>query len=426
MPEREYREFDDIPGTYVFDGQRTQQGYQLNQFCKSLDDADNRTKFAENPEAYMAGFPMSDAQIDAVRNRDFIEMLNLGGNIYYLWKIAAFDRISMQAAGAAQSENGMTEDDFRKMMMSGGRSIEGNRFDAKATKSEINENTQGSSKVIAGIGTSHVPAIGAALDNGKSGSPYWKPLFDKFEPAREWIDEEKPDVCIVVYNDHAHTFDLSTTSTFSIGTCATFESADEGYGPRPIPAVEGDPRLAWHLIESLVMDEFDITIVNEMTVDHGLTVPLSILFDQPSKWPCKIIPLMVNVVQYPQPTGLRCFKLGQAIRRAIEAYDQDLKVMVIGTGGLSHQLQGPRAGLINDAFDQKFLDDLAKDPIEVTRIGHTDWLRETGSEGIEAIMWLIMRGALDETVDEVYRFTHCPASSTNYGMTIFKNANPGD
>lgn len=273
-------------------------------------------------------------------------------------------------------------------------------------------------KVIAGVGTSHVPAIGAAVDNDKTGDAYWAPLFEKFGPARQWIDEVKPDVCIIVYNDHAHAFDLGAISTFAIGTCESFKSADEGYGPRPIPDVEGDPRLAWHLCESLIMDDFDITIVNEMTVDHGLTVPLSIMYDQPAAWPCKVIPLAVNVVQYPQPKGSRCYALGKALRKAIEAYDQDLKVAIFGTGGLSHQLQGPRAGLINAEYDEKFLDDLVANPEAVAKITHTEWLRETGSEGIEAIMWLIMRGALTEEVEEVYRFTHCAASNTNYGMTI--------
>jgi len=273
-------------------------------------------------------------------------------------------------------------------------------------------------KIIAGVGTSHVPAIGAAVDNGKIGDDYWAPLFDKFGPARQWIDEVKPDVCIIVYNDHAHAFDLRSIATFSIGTGESFKSSDEGYGPRPIPDVEGDPRLAWHLCESLIMDDFDITMVNDMTVDHGLTVPLSIMYDQPEAWPCKVIPLAVNVVQYPQPKGSRCYALGKAIRKAIEAYDRDLKVAIFGTGGLSHQLQGPRAGLINAEFDEKFLDDLAARPEEVAKITHTEWLRETGSEGIEAIMWLIMRGALNEQVEEVYRFTHCAASNTNYGMTI--------
>ena len=276
-------------------------------------------------------------------------------------------------------------------------------------------------EIIAGIGTSHVPAIGAAVDNGKTGEPYWQPLFEKFGPARQWIEEVKPDVCIIVYNDHAHAFDLSSIATFSIGTCENFKSSDEGYGPRPIPDVEGDPRLAWHLVESLVMDDFDITIVNDMTVDHGLTVPLSIMYDQPDAWPCQVIPLAVNVVQYPQPKGMRCHALGKAIRKAVESYDRDIKVAIFGTGGLSHQLQGERAGVINEEFDEQFLDDLASNPEKVAQISHTEWLRETGSEGIEAVMWLIMRGALDDEVEEVYRFTHCPASNTNYGMTILQN-----
>ena len=280
---------------------------------------------------------------------------------------------------------------------------------------------KGMGEVIGGVGTSHVPAIGAALDNGKTQDEYWKPLFDQFEPARQWIAEEKPDVCIIVYNDHASAFDLTSIATFVIGTCDTFMPADEGYGPRPVPEVKGDPELAWHLVESLVLDEFDITIVNDMTVDHGLTVPLSIMYNQPAEWPCQVIPLAVNVIQYPQPTGGRCYKLGQALRRAIESYDKDTKVAIFGTGGLSHQLQGERAGVVNREFDEQFLNDLASDPLKVTSIGHTEWLRETGSEGIEAIMWLVMRGALDEKVEEIYRFTHCPTSNTNYGMTILKN-----
>ncbi|EED32858.1 protocatechuate 4,5-dioxygenase beta chain [gamma proteobacterium NOR5-3] len=277
-------------------------------------------------------------------------------------------------------------------------------------------------KLIAGIGTSHVPSIGAAVDNGKTQTEYWKPLFDQFEPARSWVETVKPDVSIIVYNDHAHAFDLGSIPTFSIGTCESFRSSDEGYGPRPIPDVQGDPRLAWHLIESLVLDQFDITMVNDMTVDHGLTVPLSIMYDQPTNWPCKVIPLAVNVVQYPQPTGRRCYALGQAIRKAIESYDQDITVAIYGTGGLSHQLQGERAGVINEPFDNWFLDKLVTDPLTVAEVDHTTWLRETGSEGIEAVMWLIMRGALSEEVKEVYRFTHCPASNTNYGMTILENA----
>lgn len=276
-------------------------------------------------------------------------------------------------------------------------------------------------KIIAGVGTSHVPAIGAAIDHNKTQDPYFKPLFDGVEPLRAWIDEVKPDVCIVVYNDHASAFSLEMTPTFAIGVADEFDPADEGYGPRPVPQVKGDSKLAWHLAESLILDEFDMTLVNNMPVDHGLTVPLSLAYNQPEEWPCKVIPLLVNVIQYPQPTANRCYDLGKAIRKAVETYPEDTKVAIFGTGGLSHQLQGERAGLINADFDEKWLDDLVDEPTKITQINHTEYLRETGSEGIEAIMWFVMRGALDDEVEVVHRFTHCPVSNSNYGLIVLEN-----
>ena len=191
-------------------------------------------------------------------------------------------------------------------------------------------------KIIAGIGTSHVPSLGAALDHGKTQTDYWKPLFDGLAPARRWIAETNPDVCIVVFNDHASAFSQALISTFAIGVAPEFQPADEGYGPRQVPVVKGDGDLAWHIAESLILDEFDMTIVNEMPVDHGLTVPLSVMYDQPAEWPCRVIPICVNVIQYPQPTANRCYNLGKAIRRAVESYPEDLRVAVVGTGGLSH------------------------------------------------------------------------------------------
>lgn len=275
--------------------------------------------------------------------------------------------------------------------------------------------------LIGGIGTSHVPAIGAAIDHGKTGEPYWKPLFDGVEPARAWIAEHKPDVCIVVYNDHASQFDLSLIPTFALGMGATFDIHDEGYGPRPVPQVQGDPDFAWHLAESLILDEFDMTLVTDMTVDHGLTVPLSLAYGQPDAWPCKVIPLCVNVIQYPPPTGNRCFQLGRALRRAIDSYDKDIKVAIFGTGGMSHQLQGERAGLTNREYDLKWLDQFVSDPATLLNIGHTEYLRETGSEGIELVMWLIMRGAMNERVRELHRFHHIPVSNTAYGLLVLEN-----
>ncbi len=277
-------------------------------------------------------------------------------------------------------------------------------------------------KITAGVATSHVPAIGAALDNGKSGDDYWSPVFAGYEFAKQWIAREKPDVVVLVYNDHASAFSLELIPTFAIGCAERFAPADEGWGPRPVPVVEGHPALAWHMAEALILDEFDMTIVNKMDVDHGLTVPMSLMFGQPEAWPCKVVPLAVNVVQYPPPTGHRCFKLGQAIRRAVESYPEDLKVMVFGTGGMSHQLQGPRAGLINRAFDARFLDQLVADPEAQAAMPHLEYVREAGSEGIELVMWLVMRGALDAKVKEVRRFYHVPASNTAVGHLILENA----
>jgi len=276
-------------------------------------------------------------------------------------------------------------------------------------------------EVIAGIATSHVPSVGVAIDKGKQSDPYWAPYFAKVEPARRWMAEARPDVCLVVYNDHADAFSLALIPTFALGVAAEFAPADEGYGPRPVPNVMGHPELAWHLAESLILDEFDITIVNEMTVDHGLTVPLSLLYGQPEAWPCRVIPLCVNVVQYPPPTGHRCYQLGRAIRRAIDAYPGTERVAIFGTGGMSHQLQGERAGLINAEFDHAFLDRLIADPEAQAKVGHEVYLREAGSEGIELIMWLVMRGALDARVRQVYRATHVPTSNTHNGLLVLEN-----
>jgi protocatechuate 4,5-dioxygenase, beta chain len=276
-------------------------------------------------------------------------------------------------------------------------------------------------RIVGGIACSHVPAIGVAMDRGATGNSYWEPLFKGYGPVREWLAKLAPDVAIVVYNDHANAFSLEIIPTFLIGVAERFAIADEGFGPRPVPPVVGSPKLAWHLAESLILDEFDMTIGNEMPVDHGLTVPLSITCGQPAAWPFQVIPLCVNVVQYPPPTGARCFKLGRAIRKAVQRFDQDLKVVIYGTGGMSHQLQGERAGFINRKFDTAFLDGLTQDPIALTKISHTEYMREAGSEGVEMVMWHVMRGALDDHVAEVYRHYHVPASNTAAGLLILKN-----
>jgi protocatechuate 4,5-dioxygenase, beta chain len=276
-------------------------------------------------------------------------------------------------------------------------------------------------KIVAGVGTSHVPAIGVAMDQGLTQEPYWKPLFDGYGPVREWLAKVKPDVVILVYNDHCVAFSPESIPTFAIGAGDEFVPADEGWGPRPVPVAKGDPDFSGHLVESLVLDEFDLTIMNRLEVDHGFTVPLSITCGQPAEWPFKVVPLAVNVVLYPQPTGKRCFALGRAIRKAVEAYDKDLKVVVFGTGGMSHQIHGERSGLINKEWDTRFLDDLTADPQRLVNLTHVEYMRDAGAEGIELIMWLVMRGALNDNVREVYRHYHVPASNTAAGLIILEN-----
>ena len=281
-------------------------------------------------------------------------------------------------------------------------------------------------RITASVYTSHVPAIGAAMDLGKTAEPYWQPLFAGYEYSRQWMRDNRPDVVFLVYNDHASAFSLEMIPTFAIGTAARFEPADEGWGPRPVPPVIGHPELASHIAQSVIQDDFDLTIVNRMDVDHGLTVPLSLMCGQPQAWPCPVIPFAVNVVQYPVPSGRRCLALGQAIRRALESFDADLKVQIWGTGGMSHQLQGPRAGLINREWDNRFLDRLIDDPVGLAQLPHIEYVREAGSEGIELVMWLIARGAMADLAGGpaprvAHRFYHVPASNTAVGHLILEN-----
>jgi len=275
-------------------------------------------------------------------------------------------------------------------------------------------------KITAGIATSHVPAIGAAFDHGRDQDGYWKPVFDGYGWVKEWARDNTPDVVILCYNDHASAMMLDIVPTFALGFAEEFEPADEGWGARPVPTVYNHTDLAGHIAEQLVIDEFDITIMNQMDVDHGLTVPLSLVFGKQEEWPCKVIPLAVNVTQFPTPSGERCWQLGAAIRDAVASFPEDLDVQIWGTGGMSHQLQGLRAGLINPEFDNEFLDKLADQPDDLRKITRLEYLREAGTEGIELIMWLIMRAALGEKVEELHRFYHVPASNTAVGHVVYK------
>ena len=444
----------DVPGTTIFDADQSRKGYWLNEFCMSLMKADNRARFKQDEDAYLAEWPMTDEQKAAVRARDLNWMMRTGGNIYFLSKLGATDGLSFQQM--AGSMTGMSEQQYRDMMVGGGRSPEGNRYRGErgnaqspvsqsaawkaweekaqkelvaptqqagaATKSEV----AGRARITASIYSSHVPAIGAAIDHGKTGEPYWAPMFKGFEFTKAWMKDNTPDVIFLVYNDHATSFDLRVIPTFAIGTAAEFEPADEGYGARPVPSVMGHPSLASHIAQSVIQQDFDLTIVNDLKVDHGLTVPMNLMFGTPAAWPCPVIPLAVNVVQYPVPSGARCFALGQAIRRAIESYDEPLKIQIWGTGGMSHQLQGPRAGLINREWDNQFLDRLITDPKGLSIMPHIDYVREAGSEGIELVMWLIARGAMADVAGSgapkvVHRFYHVPASNTAVGHLILEN-----
>ncbi len=276
-------------------------------------------------------------------------------------------------------------------------------------------------KIHAGLATSHVPLLGRIMDTGQTETEEWEPVFSGYDFTREWITAENPDVIILIYNDHANAFDLKILPTFAIGCAEEFQPADEGFGPRPVPTVKGDPELAWHIAESVILQGFDLTIINEMDVDHGLTVPLSLAFGNTDAWPCKVIPISVNTVVYPAPTGERCLALGKAIKKAVESFDRDLNVQVWGTGGMSHQLLGARAGLINREWDTAFMDRLKDDYEELSKIPQTEYIRETGTEGSETVMWLIMRGALDENIEELHRHYYVPVSNTALGHLVYSN-----
>lgn len=277
-------------------------------------------------------------------------------------------------------------------------------------------------EIIWGLATSHVPSIGAAMDGGTTEDPYWKPLFDGYAPARAWLAEHTPDVAVVIYNDHANAIDLDLVPTFAVGTAESYPVADEGWGRRPVPPVVGAPELSDHLVTELVDAEFDIATCHRLDVDHGLTVPLSVAYPDPGDaWPCAVVPLLVNVIQYPQPTAARCYALGRALGRAIRSYPEHIRVAVFGTGGMSHQLAGARAGLINTPFDRMFLDAIEHDPERLAALSRDDYIRQAGTEGIELIMWLVMRGALSDDLKRVHDTYHVPASNTAVALALFED-----
>jgi protocatechuate 4,5-dioxygenase, beta chain len=276
-------------------------------------------------------------------------------------------------------------------------------------------------RIVGGIGTTHVPSIGKAIAEGKQNDPYWRPFFSGFDRVHEWLSREKPDVAVVFYNDHGLNFFLDKLPTFAVGAAAEYRNEDEGWGIPVSQAVAGIPDLSWHLIDRLVADEFDITMCQDMLVDHAVTIPLSLMWPGPARYPVKIVPVAINTVQHPLPSLARCFKLGQSIGRALETYDRDLKVVVVGTGGLSHQLDGERAGFINKEFDQLCMNALANEPETLMRYSIPQFVEHSGAQGVEFINWMAMRGALTGKVLELHRNYHIPISNTAAATMLFEN-----
>ncbi|MDT7707793.1 MAG: protocatechuate 4,5-dioxygenase, beta chain [Pseudonocardiales bacterium] len=270
-------------------------------------------------------------------------------------------------------------------------------------------------EVIAGVGVSHIPALGVAM-GGTAGE-----VFEKFAPVREWIRELALDTVIVIYNDHASAFSLELLPTFAIGAADTYAPADEGYGARDVPVARGDADLSWHLIDSVIPAGFDLAVCQKLDVDHGMTIPMNVLFGSPEQWPVTVVPIVVNVVQQPTPSAQRCFDLGRAIGRAVAGFGEPRRVGVIGTGGMSHQLQGRRAGHINSEFDRMFLTEIVDKPARLTEMTNTEYIREAGSEGAELVMWLVMRGALGDDVTAVHTGYHVPVSNTAAGIIAIEN-----
>ena len=277
-------------------------------------------------------------------------------------------------------------------------------------------------KIIGGVTTSHIPAVGNAISEGLTQEHYWKRFFDGYQPVKDWLADKKPDVIIVVYNDHGLNFFLDKVPTFAIGCADEYQNADEGWGLKPTSPFAGDAAFSWHLAESLINQEFDMCTCQEMLVDHGFVNPMRVLFGDHEEWPVKTVPLTVNTVQHPLPSAERCYKLGQALKKAIESYPEDLNVVIAGTGGMSHQLQGERAGIIDVDYDLATMESMINDPSWFYKQSNAEIMEKAGTEGIETIMWLVMRGALGDKVNCLHKHYHAPISNTGAGVLLMTEA----
>ncbi len=278
-------------------------------------------------------------------------------------------------------------------------------------------------KIIGGLTTSHIPAIGGAVPQEDSlrGDPYWKSFFQGYDKARQWLHAQNPDVAVVIYNDHGLNFFLDKMPAFAIGAAPEYRNADEGWGIPTIPPFQGDPELSWHIINSVSAEDFDLTTCQEMLVDHGFTVPMSLFWKGNTYGNVKTIPVCINTVQHPLPSPQRCYRLGQAIGRAIASYPKDLKVVILGTGGMSHQLDGERAGFINKSFDQMCMEKIVDQPEELANISMHDLVKQAGAQGAEFILWLTMRGALQGKVKKIHSNYHVAISNTATGLLVLEN-----
>jgi gallate dioxygenase len=274
--------------------------------------------------------------------------------------------------------------------------------------------------IIGAIASSHTPTLGFALDKQKQNDPAWAPIFEAFRPVQAWLAEKRPDVLLMIFNDHVTSFFFDHYSQFALGIGESYRVADEGGGPRPLPAVRGHAGLSHHIAAGLVADEFDLAYFQDKPLDHGCFSPLSMLWPHQPTWPGAIVPLQVGVLQFPIPSARRCYKLGQALRAAIESYPDDLTVAIVATGGLSHQVHGERCGFNNTEWDLEFLDLIEKDPVRLTEMTHAEYAERGGFEGTEVIMWLVMRGALSAAVRKVHQAYYLP-SMTGIATAIYEN-----
>ena len=277
-------------------------------------------------------------------------------------------------------------------------------------------------RIVGGIGTSHIPAIGIAMAKQQCEDQYWRPFFHAHGPVRNWLEAVQPTVAIVIYNDHGLNFFLDKMPAFAIGAAAEYRNADEGWGLPTLTPFPGDTAFSWHLIESLSAADFDLTTCQEMLVDHGFVVPMQLMWPNTPAWPVRTIPIHVNTVQHPLPTPRRCLKFGEALGRAIESWPQDERVVVLGTGGLSHQLDGQRAGFINKPFDLYCMDKIERDPEALARYSIRDLVELAGTQGPELIQWLVMRGALGSAVRRLESNYHVPISNTGSGLLLLETA----